>query len=271
MKELLPQQKEWNNTQMIAQGAEGRVYLVQSSEIVSQGFFNTRKFIFKHRLSKAYRHPDLDKSILASRLSAESRNILRALECGVDAPYVWRVDQDGIWLEYIEGVSLRILFDDTKHRKLHLDLCREIGRHIGKLHESDLIHGDLTTSNIMVRYKKYAKNKEIVYYQDDNSNHLQGESNLSAQKLQNGALNIEDLNLKMPVFIDFGLSYVSTQAEDKAVDLYVLERAILSTHTQASELFQAILEGYSETEQGELVLKTFEKVRLRGRKRDMIG
>lgn len=32
------------------------------------------------------------------------------------------------------------------------------------------------------------------------------------------------------VLIDFGLSYVSVMPEDKAVDLYVLERAFSSTH-----------------------------------------
>ena len=38
------------------------------------------------------------------------------------------------------------------------------------------------------------------------------------------------------VVIDFGLSYISTLAEDKAVDLYVLERAFLSTHPSSEKL-----------------------------------
>ena len=43
--------------------------------------------------------------------------------------------------------------------------------------------------------------------------------------------------------IDFGLSYVSAMAEDKAVDLYVLERALESTHTQQG-LMEKVLVGY---------------------------
>jgi TP53 regulating kinase-like protein len=46
------------------------------------------------------------------------------------------------------------------------------------------------------------------------------------------------------VLIDFGLAYTSCLAEDKAVDLYVLERAFASTHPESSPLFGAVLEGY---------------------------
>jgi hypothetical protein len=46
------------------------------------------------------------------------------------------------------------------------------------------------------------------------------------------------------VMIDFGLSYISTLVEDKAVDLYVMERAFLSTHPNSEQLFESLLEGY---------------------------
>jgi TP53 regulating kinase-like protein len=49
------------------------------------------------------------------------------------------------------------------------------------------------------------------------------------------------------VMIDFGLSYKSDMAEDRAVDLYVLERAVLSTHPSYDTFFQMILEGYKRT------------------------
>jgi TP53 regulating kinase-like protein len=73
------------------------------------------------------------------------------------------------------------------------------------------------------------------------------------------------------VWIDFGLSYISTLAEDKAVDLYVLERAIQSTHPNiADPFFEIILESYSK-DIDRVVLLKFEQVRLRGRKRSQIG
>lgn len=68
-------------------------------------------------------------------------------------------------------------------------MARQIGEAIGKMHDAEVVHGDLTTSNIMIR----SSNNEVV-------------------------------------FIDFGLANMKPIVEDKAVDLYVLERAFISTH-----------------------------------------
>ena len=73
--------------------------------------------------------------------------------------------------------------------------------------------------------------------------------------------------------IDFGLSFQEGVPEDKGVDLYVLERAFLSTHPNTEEIFSEILEAYkkkSGKQVGEIV-KKFEEIRLRGRKRTMLG
>ena len=47
------------------------------------------------------------------------------------------------------------------------------------------------------------------------------------------------------MLIDFGLAYTSTLAEDKAVDLYVLERAFASTHPRSEPLFAGVLDSYA--------------------------
>ena len=75
------------------------------------------------------------------------------------------------------------------------------------------------------------------------------------------------------VIIDFGLGSTQSIIEDKAVDLYVLERAMLSTHPGSEHLMNAILMSYRFAckRQGTLVLFKLEQVRLRGRKRDMTG
>lgn len=83
--------------------------------------------------------------------------------------------------------------------------------------------------------------------------------------------NYED---RLIYFIDFGLSAISNQLEEKAVDLYVLERALLSTHSiQAKDIFEYILKGYmiGNVFDAQKVIDRFEAVRLRGRKRTMIG
>ncbi|KAI4116217.1 MAG: hypothetical protein LQ338_007751 [Usnochroma carphineum] len=74
------------------------------------------------------------------------------------------------------------------------------------------------------------------------------------------------------VLIDFGLAGQSVQDEDKAVDLYVLERAFGSTHPEVEERFKEVLGAYGESYKGaKVVLKRLEEVRMRGRKKTMIG
>ena len=72
--------------------------------------------------------------------------------------------------------------------------------------------------------------------------------------------------------IDFGLGQMQAIIEDKAVDLYVLERALSSTHPGSEHLIPIILEAYRfSCRKGTLVLGKVEQVRSRGRKRDMMG
>lgn len=54
----------------------------------------------------------------------------------------------------------------------------------------------------------------------------------------------EPVDMRYQVLIDFGLAYTSSLTEDKAVDLYVLERAFASTHPESEPLFGRVLEGY---------------------------
>ena len=77
-------------------------------------------------------------------------------------------------------------------------------------------------------------------------------------------------------FIDFGLSKLSVKSsEQHAVDLYVLERAIRSTLSDSDALFNSILKGYKSAfkkeSDAEVNLKRFAEVRMRGRKRNMVG
>jgi len=140
-------------------------------------------------------------------------------------------------------------------------LLRHIGRAVGALHsKGGVIHGDLTTSNIMIR--PLASNTTTR----ETGGEAPNTSAPSSPPCFAGEI----------VLIDFGLATQSVQDEDRAVDLYVLERAFGSTHPRQEGWFDAEVlqsqEGYRGSFKGAaVVLKRLEDVRLRGRKRSMVG
>lgn len=97
------------------------------------------------------------------------------------------------------------------------ELLREVGRVVAIMHDGGLVHGDLTTSNLLVRDSDHA----VV------SCPREGHSRHHIHRYLN-RLPVFSLDLSQAI-IDFGLSSNSTLNEDKAVDLYVLERAVTST------------------------------------------
>ncbi|KAI8617227.1 protein kinase putative [Chytriomyces sp. MP71] len=212
-------------TMLVSQGAEARIYTAS---------FGSRECIVKERFAKTYRHPILDERINKKRTVLEARCLLKALRSGIDAPAIYLIDPERnlIYMEYIAGETVKAFFrrelSDAEKRSV---ISERIGVSLAKLHNVDVIHGDLTTSNMMLR---------------------------------EGSQTV--------VFIDFGLSFVSGLAEDKAVDLYVLERALASTHPQSGILLDTILKSYfKNVKDSKGILKKLEDVRLRGRKRDQTG
>jgi TP53 regulating kinase-like protein len=191
----------------------------------------------------------------------------------------------GAWIlmEWIEGWSVKDLLRDCdrlvkggevneQEEKVMEEnvrgLLRRIGRAVGVLHaKGGVVHGDLTTSNVMVR--------PVVRDTTTNGDVSLRDSNGKAGEGETGASSIFSQPYEI-VLIDFGLATQSIQDEDRAVDLYVLERAFGSTHPRQEGWFdQEVLqsqEGYRGAWGGSKVaLKRLEDVRLRGRKRTMVG
>lgn len=72
--------------------------------------------------------------------------------------------------------------------------------------------------------------------------------------------------------IDFGLANTQPLPEDKAVDLYVMERAFNSTHVQSQVLVDEVLRAYKAcSRRADNIFQKLSQVRLRGRKRTMVG
>jgi Kae1-associated kinase Bud32 len=106
--------------------------------------------IIKERIRKGYRIPELDKEIRKIRTQREARLISEARRCGVPTPMIFEVSEFKIVMEYVNGEKVKYVLEkvSAEERK---ELARQIGMLVGKLHKCGIVHGDLTTSNMILR------------------------------------------------------------------------------------------------------------------------
>ncbi|MDD9954169.1 MAG: KEOPS complex kinase/ATPase Bud32 [Candidatus Woesearchaeota archaeon] len=106
-----------------------------------------KETVTKERKVKGYRHPQLDEQLRKKRTRAEARILEKARVAGVPVPAVETIDESTLQLEKIEGQQVKEVLDKQPA------LAEEIGRNVRKLHDSNIIHGDLTTSNMIYNKK----------------------------------------------------------------------------------------------------------------------
>lgn len=194
---------------LIAQGAEAKLFLEDGR-------------IIKNRFPKSYRLKEIDEKLRGFRTRREAKVLQKLEAINFPAPKIISNDEkENLVIEKIDGKLVKDILEKQDYRKL----CAEIGRKIAALHNNSMIHGDLTTSNMIF-------NKEIY-------------------------------------FIDFGLSFFSEKAEDRAVDLHLLKEGLESKHYRIwEECFRCALEAYKkEAKNSEATLKRLEAVEKRGRYR----
>ena len=121
---------------LIAKGAE--------SNIIKSSYMG-QNAVIKARIPKSYRIPEIDSKIRKSRCKLEAKLLSDAKRAGVRTPILYDVDlaQKFILMEAIDGVMLKDVIDE--------DLSFKVGEEISKLHSADIIHGDITSSNIMLQ------------------------------------------------------------------------------------------------------------------------
>jgi TP53 regulating kinase-like protein len=127
---------------LFKRGAEADLYLDE---------WYDRKVIIKMRVPKLYRHPKLDLKLRTLRTIREAEILHEAKKTSVPTPTIYFVDEKEakLVIEYIEGIRIKEYFEKSNHLDLNR-ICQDIGMKIGLLHRSGLIHGDLTTSNIIL-------------------------------------------------------------------------------------------------------------------------
>lgn len=233
---MFPNREDWVQ---IKRGAEASVWKMK---------FGEKNCVAKVAEPKLWRAKELDIRLRNERIQNEARTNLKCMRAGIPVALINFIDRPTTTLimEELSGPTVKqaifdiskddengnLVVDEVKEEEVPPEIAKymeEIGLIIAKMHENDIIHDDLTTSNFM---------------------------------LHNGAVRV----------IDFGLSFISTYAEDKAVDLYVLERAFASSHPGKSHFLQIIFDTYEKNySKSKEVMQKLKKVRSRGRKRSMVG
>jgi len=109
-----------------------------------------RDVVVKQRVVKGYRHPTLDRSLQSFRIKNEARLMLEARRAGIPVPIVYSLDFEGskIVMEEVPGVRVKDALQDPSVDGERV--CRRIGEIAGRLHSNDIVHGDLTTSNMLL-------------------------------------------------------------------------------------------------------------------------
>lgn len=128
---------------VLYQGAESRIYL---------DALDSEEVIVKERIAKNYRIKQIDEELRKSRTRKEVKLLTEVRKLGVLTPKILQVDENKhrIIMEYIRGERLKehlnsISLEDAKQ------ICFQLGKQIAKLHSSNIVHGDLTTSNMILK------------------------------------------------------------------------------------------------------------------------
>ncbi len=161
--------------------------------------------LVKDRISKGYRVPELDKRLRGMRTRTEERMLSRARRAGVNAPIVWESGDSRLVMEWLEGPTVKESLNGLPRRE-RLRVYEGIGRATAGLHKAGIMHGDLTTSNMILTQREGGRQVNII---------------------------------------DFGLARTSRREEDHAVDLYLLNEALKAAHFRfQDEAWENIIKAY---------------------------
>jgi Kae1-associated kinase Bud32 len=204
-------EESFDKNEFLKKGAEAQLVLEQAQD----GFVLSKK-----RIMKNYRNPKLDLKIRTTRTRSEAK-ILKELWNSMNVPKLIKVDEKKaeILMEFIQGKRLKEVIEKNPA------LCTQAGKQIKKLHNLGIIHGDLTTSNIIFvdpKDKEIKKNKDLL-----------------ERIKKKGSL----------FFIDFGLGFYSKKEEDRATDLVVFKKTFNATHSKIKNGWTLVLKGYAPSKE----------------------
>ncbi len=119
-------------SELIGHGAEARLFKVDGK-------------VVKERPVKGYRLPVIDQKLRSQRTRREAKIMEALKKINVPAPTLLKVCDESMKIDmsFIDGPKVRDV--------MSVKLSREIGQKVGLLHKNDIIHADLTTSNMILK------------------------------------------------------------------------------------------------------------------------
>lgn len=124
-------------TKIIGRGAEAIIY-------------RERDALVKERIKKGYRIPQLDEKIRRERTGREESLLLRARRSGLPVPRILEKGKFTIKMDFMEGERLKDVFNSLEKSRRAF-VSEKIGSLLALLHSSGIMHGDMTTSNIIFK------------------------------------------------------------------------------------------------------------------------
>lgn len=135
---------------------------IQCAEAIVEIYDDSVK---KRRIPKSYRTKELDDQIRSRRTKTEAKILSEARRGGVPTPIIYGISDYEITMEYIRGHSLKHVLNE--------EICVKVGEMVGALHNHGIVHGDLTTSNMILNGEKiYLIDFGLSYF--DNSVEARG-------------------------------------------------------------------------------------------------
>jgi len=127
---------------IIKRGAEAILFL-ENSHLV------------KERIKKSYRLKEIDEKLRKFRTRKEAKLISEAKRIGIETPKIFSIDENGfkIIMDYIDGKRLKEFFNETSDENRE-KVAEMLGKSVGLLHKNGIVHGDLTTSNMILKDNK---------------------------------------------------------------------------------------------------------------------
>ena len=100
--------------------------------------------LLKERVKKSYRNEQLDDSLRKFRTKREVKILENLAKSGLSVPNVIDKKTYSFVMENLEGKKIRDILDGQPQ------LAKSIGQIIARMHNLDIVHGDLTTSNMIL-------------------------------------------------------------------------------------------------------------------------